>query len=144
MTPNSPFSVANHFRYSAFGTIETSGGSAVVTVRIDPQMGFYVRRHRISAWYLASGTSRRVYDELNTSDLLLVDIKTAAGKQTQNPIDIHAFNDECNDRNYPGYAIAKGAVVDYTISHEITTGANFGVPIKVRVSLFGYHMTEQR
>jgi hypothetical protein len=144
MTPTSPFNIANQYRYSAFGTIEASAGSATLSVRIDPQQGFYVRRHRLSAWYLASGTARRAYDELNVADILLVDIKTSSGKLTQNPIDIHAFNQECDDRNYPGYTLAKGAVIDYVVSHEIITAANFGVPIKVRVALFGYHMNVEQ
>lgn len=144
MTPQIPFNISDAYRYVQTGSIDTLSGPVNLTVSIDPQMPFYVRRHKITAFYVASGTARAVVASEALRDILLVDVKNASEKLTQNPIDIHAFNEECDDRNYPGYLLAQGSNVVYTISHEIITAANFGVPIKVRIQLYGYHVRANR
>ncbi|HLP29549.1 MAG TPA: hypothetical protein VK147_12975 [Candidatus Didemnitutus sp.] len=144
MTPQNPFNISDAYRYVATGSIDTVSGQATLTVSIDSQLPFYVRRHKITAFYVASGTARAVVASEALRDILLVDVKNASEKLTQNPVDIHGFNEECDDRNYPGYLLPQGSNVVYTISHEIITAANFGAPIKVRIQLYGYHMRANR
>lgn len=136
-----PFSTADHYRYSQAGDITAVGGKILLTVLVDPFYDIYVRRYRISAWHQAGGRAVAIVPGATDRDILLVDITRSGGDvHTQNPIDIFAFNEEPDDRNFPGWFLPGSSKLEFSVTHQITTGANWGLPIKVRLSLFGYRI----
>ncbi|MBS1562366.1 MAG: hypothetical protein JSS89_12235 [Bacteroidetes bacterium] len=133
------------FRYVQAADISTSGSIATLTVKTDPQRGMYVRRHRISAFYKDSSTNKSIaiVESLTARDILNVELTSGSSAvQTENPMDIFAFNDECNDHDYPGYVIPAATTLTFKVSHTALSVANFGVPIRVMVTLAGWQLKE--
>lgn len=134
---------ADSFRYVESAEITTSGGTATLTFAIDPYYSMYVRRYHVAAYYLGTSpaTARAVVEDDSVRDILMIDIVRGGGdKLTQNPIDIHSFNRECDDHNYEGWIIPAGAKLAVQFSHHIIAAANWGVPIQVWMTLSGYRL----
>lgn len=141
MTHQYPFDISNQYRYSQAGEITQVGGKLLLTVQIDPFYDIYLRRYRISAWHQSGGRAAAIVPGATDRDILLVEVKRSGGDDyTQNPIDALAFNEEPDDRNFPGWFLPGASKLEFGITHQITTAANWGLPIKVRLSLFGYRM----
>lgn len=141
MTHQYPFDISNHYRYSQAGEITQVSGKVLLTATIDPFYDIYVRRYRISAWHQSSGKAVAIVPGAVDRDLLLIEITRSGGDDhTQNPIDVMAFNEEPDDRSFPGWFLPGSSKLEFSITHQITTSANWGLPIKVRLSLFGYRI----
>ncbi len=121
--------------------ISTPGQKATITLNIDNDQGIWVRRHKLSAFYVSGGNLARVVPAVVAQDRLEISIRRGNGTlNMDNPMDVLDWNDIPNDFLFPGWTLSPATVLTIEVSHQFVGVPNYGVPIYLIFSLSGYHI----
>lgn len=134
------------YRYVQTADITTLGSSTKLVFKTDAHRGIYVRRHHISAFYKDASTSKAVaiIETATARDIITLAIQSGqSALGTENPMDMFAFNRECDDHDYPGYVIAAGTTLTFEVFHTALTTANAAVPIRAIIALSGWQLKDK-
>lgn len=129
------------YSYVQEGIISAAGQKTTFNVTIDNDEGVWVRRPHIAVFYMAGGNLARLVPEASAQDRLLVSIRRGNGiVLSDNPIDLLAWNEIAEDFFYSGWTLPPATILTIDVSHQSVGAPNFGMPIRVSLSLSGYRI----
>lgn len=129
------------YSYVKRATISAPGQKATLTVNVDSDQGVWIRRHRITAFYVMGGNLARMVPTTVAQDRLEVSVRRGNGVlNMDNPMDVHDWNDIPDDFLFPGWTLPPATVLTVDVAHFFVGAANFGVPIWLTLSLSGFRI----